>query len=376
MNKKLKIISIVLGIGISLIASYIGISYFIASSFKVPDRVSEDDEGWDIALDNSGNIYITGFLDNQLILFKFNSSGDLLWNKTWDTDSGGYGIEVCNSGSIYIVGQTGRDLVIFKYNSTGKLLWNKTRSISSYDLGYGVASDSSENIYITGRMDEENQYCCDVMILKFNSSGEFEWQSSWGGSDIEVGNDIILDSLGNVFVTGKGGDGGILLNYSSLGDLQWTETWGTSGWDEGHGIASDDSDNIYITGSLGWDVFLLKYDSSQQMIWNKTWGDSNREVGKGLYLDNMHNTYIVGYSLGQGSDDLILLKFNSSGEFMWNKTWTNNNFYSIIGNGIVVDFSGNIFVIGTSYSYQTDADIIFLKFNSTGDCEWFKTWGN
>ena len=121
-------------------------------------------------------------------------------------------------------------------------------------------------------------------LLKYNSSGTKQWTKQLGSSSVDEGYGVTTDSLDNIYVTGitygdldgntSSGNGDIfLLKYNSSGTRQWTKQLGTSSFDEGQGVTTDSSDNIYVTGitygnldgntkSGNGDIFLVKYDSS------------------------------------------------------------------------------------------------------------------
>jgi len=202
-----------------------------------------------------------------------------LWNKSWggfDNDYG-RGIALDDSGYVFIMGYTesygagGWDALLLKYDSSGNLLWNKTWGGSSIDNGGKIALDGLGNVFITGYTESYGAGQRDVLLLKFDSSGTLLWYKTWGGSGSDVGYGIALDDSENAFITGytdsygAGGWDAFLLKYDSSGNLVWNNTWGGSSSDFGVEIALNDSENAFITGytdSYGEgnaDAFLLKY---------------------------------------------------------------------------------------------------------------------
>ncbi len=104
-----------------------------------------------------------------MLLLKYNSSGNLLWNRTWrDSYSDvGYGIVLDVSGNAIITGYTRSDAFIFKYNSSGDLLLNKTSGVWDHDEGHGIVLDASGNAIITGYTYYYGAGSADVFILKY-----------------------------------------------------------------------------------------------------------------------------------------------------------------------------------------------------------------
>jgi len=135
---------------------------------------SAQENGNAIAMDSSNNIYLTGAtfgaLDGQtnaggvdIFLVKFDSNGTKKWTKLLGTSEGqyGYGITVDSSDNIYVTGETygqldGQsnagysDIFLVKYNSSGAKQWTNLLGTVSTEAGYGVAADSSNNLYVTG----------------------------------------------------------------------------------------------------------------------------------------------------------------------------------------------------------------------------------
>ncbi|OQY99151.1 MAG: hypothetical protein B6D41_01765, partial [Chloroflexi bacterium UTCFX4] len=170
------------------------------------------DQGRGIAVDGSGNVYVVGSSAESwgspvnahtdyfdAFVAKLNSSGTLQWN-TFMGSSGfddGYGIAVDGSGNIYVVGKSeqswgspvnayagGYDAFTAKLSSLGTLQWNTFMGSSGSDVGYGIAVDASGNVYVVGNSPESwgspvNTYAreLDAFAVKLSSSGTLQWNN-------------------------------------------------------------------------------------------------------------------------------------------------------------------------------------------------------
>ncbi|MGC9362755.1 MAG: SBBP repeat-containing protein, partial [Candidatus Syntrophosphaera sp.] len=128
-----------------------------------------------IAVDSSGNSYVTGFFE-----------GTASFGATTLTSSGG------------------RDIFISKHDSDGNFLWVMNAGGLLYDHGYGIAVDSSGNIYVTGVFTGTasfgaNTLSCtscgffDIFVCKLDANGNFIWAKKAGGTGQDYGYSIAMD---------------------------------------------------------------------------------------------------------------------------------------------------------------------------------------
>jgi len=159
----------------------------------------------DIAVDNEGNVYVTGSVrwtgtSTDIYTIKYDSSGNVLWERRYnnpDTSGadGGYGIKVDSNGNVYVVGQsqglgTGSDIVLIKYDPNGNELWVQRYNgpASGYDTpsdevgGKCIDIDQSGNVYIGGTSRSLNEYN-DYVAMMYDPQGNQRWVAMYDFSD-------------------------------------------------------------------------------------------------------------------------------------------------------------------------------------------------
>lgn len=365
-----------------------------------------------------------------------NENESSIQNSNWTKLSGtagavtnGYGIAIDSSGNNYLVGWTNgnldgqtlngnQDSFVIKYNSSGIKQWTKLSGVTGADTnGFGIASDSSNNIYIvglsSGNLDGETlNGDVDAFVTKYNSSGVKQW-TRLSGVTLGATNafDIAVDSLGNSYITGwtngnldgetlTGTKDVFVIKYNSSGVKQWTKLLGVAGGEtSGSGITVDSSGNSYIVGSTSgdldgntltglYDVFIVKYNSSGVKQWTKLSGVAGVQTeGNDVAIDSYGNSYVTGLTYGNldgqtmtGSMDAFLIKYNSSGVKQWTKL-SGVAGAETAGVAITVDLSDNAYIVGNTggnldgETLTGTYDIFAIKYNSSGIKLWTKLLG-
>ena len=336
------------------------------------------DFGCDIAVDGSGNVYVTGYEwvtgeGTNIWVRKYDSDGNELWTRTYNgtanDEDEGYGIAVDGSGNVYVTGYeevAGEldNIWVRKYDSEGNEVWTRTHNgpAGLDDGSYDIADDGSGNVYVTGYetvTGESNN----IWVRKYDTDGDVIWTKTHNGtaSDYDVGNGIAVDGSGNVYVTGAETVAGEQYNiwvrkYDSDGDEVWTKTYNgrDDGNDYGYGIAVDGSGSVYVTGSetvTGEEenIWVRKYDSDGNEIWTKTYnGTANGEdAGRGITIDGSGNVYVTGYEEDtEESLNIWVRKYDSGGNEVWTRTYNGAANDDDEGYGIAIDGSGNVYVTG------------------------------
>jgi hypothetical protein len=197
-----------------------------------------------VSVDSLSNVYITGNFRNTItfgsfsesaagsddvFVVKYNSAGVEQWtyNPNGSGADFGYDVDVDTTGNVLVtgfytntivVGSTtlpnsgGTDIFLFKLNTSGAPQWAKAGIGGGADIGYAVITDTLNNVYISGSysggvafgsLSLTSSGSTDVFIAGYNSSGSEIWVKSGVGSAADVGNGLTVDSSQNLYVTGQ-----------------------------------------------------------------------------------------------------------------------------------------------------------------------------
>ena len=230
-----------------------------------------------------GTFYLTSSGQYDIYVSKLNSSGDFIWAKSigGNSDDQGKDIAISVSGDIYITGHFEEtvdfdpgsgtvnltsntsgspDIFVAKLDNSGNLLWAKSIGGISNDFCNSITVDFSGNVFITGHFEETVDFdpgigifnltaatgSVNIFISKLNAIGNFVWAKAIGSSGFYRGRSITLDALSNVYTTGS---------FS-----------GTADFDPGSGVS-----NLVSAGSN--DIYISKLDSSGNFLLAKSMGE-------------------------------------------------------------------------------------------------------
>ncbi|NBW19533.1 MAG: hypothetical protein EBR82_67325 [Caulobacteraceae bacterium] len=228
-----------------------------------------------ITVDSSGNIYIVGSFNDitgpfKILITKIDSTGSsITWQRSLD-DSGnndndfGRDIAVDSSGNVYVVGDSflTSSCIIAKYNSSGTIQWQRLLGGTGFGgstNGYGIALDSSGNVYVTGA---NSNNATDCIFAKYNSSGTIQYQRSLSSSNADYGYGLTVDLSGNsVYITGIGNGATNILITKLPGDGSKTGTY--SPYSYGASTLTDQAASLTSgTSSLSLGTTSLTADTS------------------------------------------------------------------------------------------------------------------
>lgn len=306
-------------------------------------------EGGRLAVDAAGNIYFSGgFYDKatfgsitltnrgqgDVFLAKCDRSGQVLWAR----QAGGpgpdaaEGVAVDDDGNIYVTGGFGgtasfggtnlssvggTDLFLAKYAPGGALLWVAQAGGPADDHGRTPVIDAAGNLFVTGEYDGLVTFGTNTFaggsespfLAKYDRSGRLLWAKPGGGGGLAADAQTNIYArgtfsgtlvIGGTTLISRGGEDMYVCKYNDEGDVLWLRQAGGLADDDTEGLAVDSVGNCYLTGRVwgnaafdGWTltndrpmtVFVAKYTAVGQIAWVATIAQCDEDMGSNIAVD-------------------------------------------------------------------------------------------
>jgi hypothetical protein len=347
---------------------------FLWAASAKGSSTSKVDVAGDVALDGSGNVYITGVYSKtatfgsfaltssssqaDLFVAKLDSSGSFQWavSSTSAAGSAAGGVRIALDGSwkIYVAAEvagtvnlgsikvvsvaTNGAMTLLQLSPQGTFVWAAYQSGSGSQRVHGLAVDSTGNSLVTGENAGSSIFgsttlvgsgASDVYVTKVDPSGSFQWATGAGGAGYDYGSSVHVDLAGGVHVTG-------VFN----GPVTFGKTTLSSG--------------------VNSHLFLAELDSVGAFKWATTTADSGNHCANDLALDSSADSFLTGYYqsalavgsttlINSGTADLFVVGADPQGKYLWGVSTkpSGSGYTSIDPQGITIDASGDLIVGGT-----------------------------
>ncbi|TWI99893.1 gliding motility-associated-like protein [Mucilaginibacter frigoritolerans] len=375
-----------------LLIAFLSISFYTQAQYFKPVWVNDiggtgDSKATNIAADNNGNIYVSGYIRGT-VTFNLKQGGTQKLTSNGDAD-------------IYIA----------KYDiATGNYIWAISMGGSGIDLTNSMTVDNLGNVLITGQFQTSVNFnpkgnfilssngADDIFIAKYTQNGDFVWATSMGGSDIDRGHYITTDAQNNVIITASytgavdvDPSGAVynLPNQNSLacffakydvnGNFLWAHPLGNVNTQNLTAVAIDKTTNdVVVTGDFYGNVdfsysgiaaatfnnntvsnFVARYTAAGTYEWVNYLPGSGTGIISSIKIDSQSNIVITGifggsfYSSGsagnpivsQGPADIIVANYKANGSPNWAKDIGSSNCNANC-RYITLDSNNNIFITG------------------------------
>lgn len=330
---------------------------------------TSDERANAVCVDGTGNIYITGYFQGttnfsgtpitssgaqDIFVAKYNNAGVLQWvRRAGGTGADlGTGIAVDNAGNVIVTGEfrntadfgavnltaAATDAFVCKYDASGTVLWAKKGDGPDNSRGMDVAVDATGNIYAMGQFSNDitwdvlqtNNIFNAIYLVKFNGAGSEQWFRKIGGATNNIGYSVDVDAGNNVYITGDftgnlvffPNTGSPLTNpypnrifvakYNSAGNLEWSRADGSDSELSSRRVTIGPNGEVYLGGwfrcvlseysdaygegtfnSVGFkDGFIARYDAGGNWVWARNFG-------------GRQDDYVTGVAPGAGDLPLV-----------------------------------------------------------------------
>ncbi len=266
-----------------------------------------------LIIDSLGNIYAAGIGSGYYVVAKYGHNGNNFWVNRYPGAYKLHDLALDNSGNILITGETEYaityyDYTTIKYSNSGNIIWIRHYNGPgppplADDISYALTTDKASNVYVTGAsQDASSNYNCTT--IKYDSSGNVIWiKRIFPPTN---GYDIAVDNWQNVYIASRSSGNNYTTKLDIDGNIQWVKTYPTT---DAFAVnipvlILDSANNVYVTANIDSNLNThygaIKYDNNGNQIFVVTYkNDPNGfDYVYGMTIDKNGSVYLTGSSQG------------------------------------------------------------------------------
>lgn len=291
-------------------------------------------------------------------------------------------------------GSTGGDGYVVAFGGLGIPYWALALEGPGREAAIDAATDGDGNVFVVGtfsdsltvRGEELSGAGEEAMLIKLDERGELIWMRRIGGEGGDSVAGVVVDSTGNVYVSGsfekeltlgevtltsRGGRDVLLASYDRDGDVRWAKSFGGAAHDLPFGLAISPSDELAVTGTLtgaaslddvvidagDHDGFIVGLDTTGAVAWNTTFGGTRGDTaGEALAYDGEGRLHVSGFFFdtlrlsstlepltGKGVRNTFVASFDGESA-TWSRAFVASQYAT--SRGIAPSTGGSVFVTG------------------------------
>lgn len=339
-------------------------------------------------VDDAGNVYVTGWYKVlnggiNIATLKYSPDGDVLWEQHYESPGGNnqpndmafdaYG-NIFIAGASWVTAQQDFDLLLLKYDSHGNLLWDRTldNGDGQLDTGYEVAIDPNGDAIVAG-FSEPKAY-----LVKYSATGDLLWQDEHEGySTNDEWRRVETDAAADIYVLGEispPGESNHLwtAKYDPDGNILWEHNYtGTADQACYAGNLALMPDGGVVICGQSWDrpnnisILTIRFAPDGTVLWQQLEkAGYTHTSGDDVVVDSEGRIYVTGYGYDYSyREDMITLGYSADGDLLWTQIYANpqpdGSDYPQV---IALDEDLNVFVTGHSWSSDTSNDFTTIMY--------------
>jgi hypothetical protein len=322
-------------------------------------------------------------------------------SEMWKTIGGEFddkaaGIIVSSDGGYAIAGTTssfgagGSDFWLIKVDENGNMEWNTTYGGTESDVAAALICTSDGGYALAGETSSYGNGETDFWLIKVDSSGNVQWNRTFGGQTDDVATCVIQTSDGGYAVAGywledDSSEDALLVKTDSLGNVEWNRTYGGAGGESIYSVVQTSEGGYALAGvSTSYsdegkpDFWLVKTDPNGIMEWNKTYTEQNTDCAKSLIQTSDGGYTLAGFVRQAiiAPSDVWVIKVDSAGNSVWNVTWQSVEYAMV--NGMIQNRDGGCLVSGATSDLNgflnLSSFMFLIKIDADGTMKWIKTF--
>jgi hypothetical protein len=245
-----------------------------------------------------------------------------------ETPDGGY----LMAGTTNSFGSDGYDIWLVKTDMYGKMEWNKTYGGTEEEGAHSLVEASDGGYAIAGYTNSSGAGSYDFWLLKIDAAGNMEWNVTYGGAGEDLVSSMVATSDGGYALAGRtdsfgsGGNDGWLVKTDAFGNMEWNTTYGGADIDSVQSLVASLDGGYALSGYTVFGFFsvpdnwLIKVDEFGNIEWNQTYTDWMNWVSS-LAVTSDGGYALAGETSVSDNYDVFLVKTDAIGNMEWNQTY-------------------------------------------------------